>query len=62
MQYYQLISSTLSDLAQARHIRRETGEQCHGWQAQIHPWSLDTLRALTGPAQICLKQICINPT
>jgi hypothetical protein len=35
---------------QARHARREAGIQCHGWQAQIHPWSLDSLRALTGPA------------
>jgi hypothetical protein len=27
---------------QARHTRREAGIQCHGWQAQIHPWSLDS--------------------
>ena len=52
MPYYPLISSTMSDYAQARHTRRETGNHCHGWQAQIHPWRLDSLRALTGPAQI----------
>ena len=37
-----LFDSTLSDYAQARHTRREAGIQCHGWQAQIHPWSLDS--------------------
>ncbi len=33
-------SSILSDYAQDRHTRREAGIQCHGWQAQTHPWSL----------------------
>jgi len=36
------VNSTLSDYAQIRHTRREAGIQCHGWQAQIHPWSLDS--------------------
>ena len=41
-------NSTLSDYAQARHTRREAGIQCHGWQAQIHPWSLDSGTNLSG--------------
>ncbi|MGZ8186785.1 MAG: hypothetical protein ACXWTL_10100 [Methylobacter sp.] len=31
--------------AQARHTRRETGIQCHGWQAQTHPRPLDSCGA-----------------
>jgi len=36
------VSSTLSHLKNRRHTRREAGIQCHGWQALIRPWRLDS--------------------
>jgi len=39
----QTFNYTLSDYAQARHTRLDAGIQCHGWQAQTHPWSLDSV-------------------
>ncbi|MDO9423014.1 MAG: hypothetical protein Q7T40_02345 [Methylobacter sp.] len=37
-----LISKRLQQTKKARHTHREAGIQSYGWQASIHPWSLDS--------------------